>query len=165
MTEDSQTYPLTTLEECIESAKKLPFNEEGYVVVDNKYHRNKIKSLAYLAIHSLRGEGVVSRKKVLDLIRMGEHEEFLSYFSEYQDIFDEIEIKYNLLISQLARNIITLYTYENKDRKTLALWAIKECPIPAFIFSYADEKVETISEFILSTKIETLLSHVEKMKE
>jgi len=158
-------FPLASFDECVSAAEKLPFNEEGYVVSDRKGNRVKIKSPAYLAVHRMKGgEDGVSRKRILELIRMNEHEEFLAYFAEYKDVFDEISTKYLTLAKELTCNLMDYFSeYENVDRKTLALWAIENCPIPAFIFNIADGRVKDVNEFIKNAKIDFLLSHVEKM--
>lgn len=48
-----RTYQFNDLNEVIEMAKTLKYCEEGYVVRDANYHRVKIKSPAYVAIHHL----------------------------------------------------------------------------------------------------------------
>jgi len=44
----------------VAAAEALPFDEEGYVVVDANWHRAKVKSLAYLQVHHLADNGNVS---------------------------------------------------------------------------------------------------------
>src|SRR5690606_7473422 len=67
-------YSFKSLDECIRVAQELPFNEEGYVVVDGNWHRIKVKSPAYVAVHHLTTNGVVTKERIVELIRQNEHE-------------------------------------------------------------------------------------------
>jgi T4 RnlA family RNA ligase len=78
-------YKMASLEEVIETAKALPFSEEGYVVVDKYWNRVKIKSPQYLAVHKLKGQsGILNMDSLLKLVKENETEEFLTYFPEYK---------------------------------------------------------------------------------
>ena len=92
-------YNLKSLEDCIEMAKNLPFSEEGYVVVDKYWKRNKIKSPAYVAAHHLKNNGIITKVRIIALIRLNEQKEFLVYYPEFKDTFDEVENKINLFIN------------------------------------------------------------------
>ena len=61
-------YNLKTEQEVKEAANKLPFNEEGYVVVDSSYHRVKIKSPKYIHAHAIKNNGVITTKRILSMI-------------------------------------------------------------------------------------------------
>lgn len=154
-----RTYPLTTLEKCINSANELPFNEEGYVVVDKDLNRIKIKSPAYLVIHHLKGEGVLVPRRVLDLICMNEHEEFLVYYDEYKDIFDEMEDKYENFLHQVQKEIVLAIPRLKDDRKTYAAWATKQI-MPSILFSFYDGKIQNVEDGITDLPSEKLLRYL-----
>lgn len=78
----------------------MPFNEEGYVVVDKEYNRVKIKSPAYVNAHRLINNKVINTEKVLDLIIQNEQSEFLSYFPEYTEIFKSIQNNYIFMLNK-----------------------------------------------------------------
>ena len=81
-------YSFDTMEHCLEASKNLPNLEEGYVMY-NKYGVPvmKVKSPAYVAAHRLRGENVLTGKRIMDLIFINEHEEYLAIFPEDKDRF------------------------------------------------------------------------------
>jgi hypothetical protein len=151
-------YAFFTKDEVIERASNLPYDQEGYVVVDDKYNRIKVKSPAYVAIHHLRGEGVPSEKRILDLVRSGEDEEFLQYFPEYEELYRRVKKKWSNLLNRIFADVQTYKElYEKADRKDLALWATYNCLIPAIIFSLKDGKIKNSYEFLEQQSSEKLL--------
>ncbi len=101
-------YKLPNLKSCLSAVEHMGFDEEGFVVVDKYWKRVKIKSPAYVAAHYLRNNGVNSKARMLEIIENNEQEEFLTYFPEYKEYFDDIENKLN----------------EYKEKLTEAIWDI-----------------------------------------
>jgi hypothetical protein len=86
-------YTFDILEECLDFAKTLPGNFEGFVAkqwdsVDNRYRRMKIKGQSYIDLHH-----VVSGKSLSNLVRIviRRDRSYLSLFPEYLKAYDEIE--------------------------------------------------------------------------
>lgn len=152
-------YPLHSLDEVLAAAEALPFNEEGYVVVDKYWNRVKIKSPAYVAVHHLKGEGAVSPKRVVKLIMMNESMEFLNYFPEYQEIFSEVEEKYNEFIFSLEKDLDEAKSFSYEDRKEFAMWA-KNKRIPALLFQWLDGKIQSVEDWILDQNEEKISKHL-----
>ena len=139
-------YNLTTLEECVNSAKALPYNDEGYVVVDKHWHRNKIKSPAWVAVHHLNNNGAVTKSRIVELIRLNEDQEFLSYYSEYSKHFEEARDKINAYITQ-AQDTLDYFNHQNfPDRKSFALEAQKT-KHSAMLFCIIDSKFATVEDW------------------
>jgi hypothetical protein len=42
-------------------------------------------------MHKAKNNGVITLERIVDLIRANDHYEFLSYFPEYQSIFDKVK--------------------------------------------------------------------------
>lgn len=101
-------YELTSLSSCIDATNKMGYDEEGFVVVDKDWKRVKIKSPAYVQVHYLRGNGINSKGKILSIIEKGEQSEFLGYYPEYKEYFDEVENKYNRYINEVRKQIIDI---------------------------------------------------------
>jgi hypothetical protein len=95
-----KTYPLNSLEACLEAAKHLnPLQNEGYVVCDASFNRIKIKSPAYVALH--HAKDTLSKKHMALIIRTGEYSEFslaLDSFPELRKVFYELFETYNQVI-------------------------------------------------------------------
>lgn len=72
-------YPLHSLQDCIEAAAHLSYDEEGYVVVDAKWNRIKVKSPTYIAAHYLRGDNHISLEKLVTWYQTERFAEVLSY--------------------------------------------------------------------------------------
>ncbi len=141
-------YNLKTEQEVKEAANKLPFNEEGYVVVDSSYHRVKIKSPAYVNAHKLVNNHMVNKEKILDLIRANEQSEFLSYFPEYKNDFEDIENRF-LLYKQNLNKIKEVVENTNMTNKEFALFNIKNFKEDSdFGFKVFQYKIKTVQEYI-----------------
>ena len=90
------THPLSTLDQIVAAAAEIdPFRAEGYVVCDAAFRRVKVKAPAYVAMAHLREN--LSPRRMLDVIRAGESDEFLSYFPDLRPTYDVIKAKVDTL--------------------------------------------------------------------
>lgn len=150
-------YNLKTEEDIKNAASELPFDEEGYVLVDSKYHRVKVKSPAYVKAHRLVNNGSVTVEKIIDMILINEQDEFLSYFPEYRDDFNRINnalIKYQNHLIKLEKETL-LKCSEIKDRKEFALWATEIGGQDSVMcFKLFDSKINNWKDYynVLTTK-------------
>lgn len=137
-------YGFRTLEECIESAHSLPYSEEGYVVLDKHFNRVKIKSLEYVNVHHLRGEGAMTEKRILDIIRQNETAEYLIYFPEYKELFDEYKRKVDDLYKAYHLMWLSFSQLKFNSRKEIALFLedAKDVYDMVFIFKMIDGKIK-----------------------
>lgn len=135
-----KVYQLPNLKSCLTTVEQFGFDQEGFVVVDKHWNRVKIKSPAYLQAHYLRGNGVNSQSKILEIIEQNEQEEFLSYFPEYKDYFKDIEEKYysyKRKIRVAIDNVKSLVSTYN--RKEIAEFIkTNYSDISSFLFSFMD---------------------------
>lgn len=77
-------YDFNNLDEAINFAKTLPFNDEGYVIYNGKEPVFKIKSPAYVQVHLMSDKNVLfGEKPVIRLVYLGEVAEYLVYFPEH----------------------------------------------------------------------------------
>ena len=84
-------YAVNTLEDIINAANNLPWDEEGYVCYDKDFNRCKIKSPKYVMAHFARNNNVITRWHLIDVILKGEMEEFLIYASDYKDQIEYVK--------------------------------------------------------------------------
>lgn len=70
----------------------MPEGHEGIVVRDENGERVKIKTLLYFQMHKAKNNGVITLERIVDLIRANDQHEFLSYFPEYKDIFEQVQL-------------------------------------------------------------------------
>jgi len=130
-------YNLHTLDEVVKAAAELPWDEEGYVVCDNKFNRVKIKSPEYVKAHYGRTNGNVSLLRIIALILNNETAEFLVYASDYADIVANVEKAMQEFKEKMAKTVIELTPESFATRKELAE-KVKTYPkhYQAFLFRY-----------------------------
>lgn len=160
-------FKLRTEKEVKDAAMKLPFNNEGYVVVDKNYNRVKIKSPAYVNAHRLVNNHTVNKEKILDLILINEQSEFLSYFPEYKGIFWNIEEKLNnwkIKLKKIETNIDNIKKESpNITNKEFALWnkGFSGDDV-SFGFQYFKSQVKNYEEYISNLPTKNILEKIER---
>lgn len=130
-----QTFALGSLEACIASAKVLPDDKEGYVVVDKNYNRLKIKNPAYVALHHLKCNAEPSLVSLIGLIRNNEIGEFLTYFPELASKINKCKAMIDGILDEFRAEIAELKTREFKSQKDFAL-AVKDKKLCGFYFAW-----------------------------
>jgi hypothetical protein len=155
-------YPLQSLGDCLDVARELPFTEEGYVVVDKYWHRVKIKSPAYLRAHTISNNRCVTKKRLIELCRAGDKEEFVSYFPEYKKYFDELEKSVQSLIDEMEKELSFAKTIQG-DRKEFAL-SVKDLQFSDYLFmwKYKDSSM-TPRQYLDSMFIGKLSDMIERI--
>ena len=129
------------LENIVEIAKQLPFDEEGYVVVDKYFNRIKVKSPAYVAASHMKNNGVVTPERVIDLIKTGEEEEFLTYYPEYDRIITEVKDKIKHCETKIEELLEFVSHNKFDTRKDLAMYLQdKEPYLKTIGFNWFDNK-------------------------
>jgi hypothetical protein len=99
------SYPLTSMEEVIEAAKKLtPDVAEGFVVVDAHFNRVKIKAPIYVAVAHLhtKDPSNLNYRSMLNIIRTNESSEFLSYFPQWKALHTNVARNYRTLLADIT---------------------------------------------------------------
>ena len=84
-------YDFHSAQDVVDSAKELPWDEEGYVVVDSNFNRVKIKSPAWLVAHYTRSNNSISKESLIQVVLDGEQEEFFVYADDYREELELVE--------------------------------------------------------------------------
>ena len=97
--------------------EQMPEGHEGIVVRDENGERVKIKTLLYFEMHRAKNNGVITLERIVDLIRANDHYEFLSYFPEYQPVFDDVkrQIDHSEVVIEKVRQDVAEWKNNNKD--------------------------------------------------
>lgn len=153
-----KTYSMKSLDECIEVASSLPYDEEGYVVVDKDFNRIKVKSPSYVIVSHMRESFTLS--KAIELVRNNEVEEFLTYFPEFADQIKFVQEKYKELKDGLNEDIIKVNEVVKNlsNRKEQAIYIQSNCNCPAFCYKLLDNKVKDVNEFLATQSLSFLKS-------
>ncbi len=161
---EPKTFTFNSLDDALEMAKELPFDQEGYVVVDKDYNRVKLKSPAYFAAHRMLGNGNVTTKRLIEMVRLGKIDDFAGMFPEYNEMIDELKSKMSLLKNILVteRASIDVKGYETK--KDFALMA-KETMCSSFMFTTYEMKdwKDNVDEILNDIRIESFAELLDRI--
>lgn len=154
--ERPKTFSFASLDDTIATARELGDDQEGFVVRDKDFHRIKIKSRLYLQLHHLKGNGVLSRKRIWDVV-CSQDFEILAYFPELEKVFEKPTELYKKLHDKLFEYYKKFEQIKMKFpiKKDFALMYVKNEPkeFSSFLFSLYDKKInsnEDINQFIES---------------
>jgi hypothetical protein len=139
-------YVFDTFDAMLETTKILPYNDEGYVVVDAQWHRVKVKSLKYLACHRLKGESFTI-KRAIELALLGEDSEFLSYFPEYIPLIAQAKKAIQGIREELEANLLKINQMTFATQKDYAM-LVKDWEFSSFYFGIRSGKVNAIEDFL-----------------
>ena len=163
-----QRYDLNNEADYRKVVEQMPEGHEGIVVRDANGERVKIKTLLYFEMHRAKNNGVITLERIVDLIRANDHYEFLSYFPEYQSVFDDVkrQIDHSEVVVEKVRQDVAEWKNNNKDvceqdarmaRKWFAQDLGKKGPL--YFAEYDDKLANTVGsletkKFISLFKIE-----------
>jgi hypothetical protein len=135
------------IEALKESANQLEGLAEGFVVWDPvSDKRQKVKSLKYLALHSIRGDTLIpTRKNLMKIVLSGETDEVKTYFPEWTDRLKSLEDEVNLF--KMSANKWLELNNHITDQKEFAL-QVKDYPSSALIFMARRNKTTPEQEFL-----------------
>lgn len=109
-------YPLGSAEACLEVAKGLGKDKEGFVVRDKYFNRVKIKGEAYLAAFKMRGNNMFTMKKVVEAMRGDYVDDFKACCPDWSDKIDEVvnEVVYCARRLDEVREVVLGQEYETQ---------------------------------------------------
>ena len=139
-------------EEAVRDAANLnALHNEGYVLVDSYFSRVKVKCPQYVAMHHLK-DGM-SQRRLLEIARSNETEEFLIYFPEYTNPFTYICNRYSRFVQEAEE----LYS-KFKDEPDQCKFAqnVKDRPYSSALFQLRAGKCTSIREFFKTARIQSL---------
>ena len=156
-----RSFPMTTIEEILLAAKELdPSQQEGFVLVDKNFNRIKVKSEKYILMHHLRSGN--TRRSLLDLWKSGESEELLSYHTEFQNEFNDLDASIHLLCQEIDNGwSMTKHIIDRKEFASTVNQYYKH--ISSALFMKKDNKLKnTIDYFKIMDikKLETMLDFI-----
>jgi hypothetical protein len=126
-------YGFSSISECVRNASELPNLEEGYVLYTKQgVPVLKVKNPAYVSAHKIRGEGVPTPKRIMDLVIENEQDEYLAIFPEDKDLFQPY-------MDALDYLFVSCYSYYERikdtvEQKDFAYKALKK-PYSPLLFS------------------------------
>jgi hypothetical protein len=152
-----KVFSLHSLQECIEAAEKLGPSDEGYVVCDKDFNRVKVKSVLYVSLHHMKGNNILSYERGLDIVKSNEICEVVQYFPEFKEHLEQIELRYNEIVSSLENAWIEFNKNIFESRRDQAVWIQKNFKIPGCGFCLLDGKCESVKDWILKIPTKNLV--------
>lgn len=124
-------YPIATIEDCLRAVEALdPMETEGFVVVDERFNRVKIKSPRYVLLHHMRGEGM-SQKRAIELWQTGETAEVLANFPEFTE---EVTAVHDRITRAIDEAFVLWRTHSKAPTRKDFAFAVKDKPGSAIAF-------------------------------
>lgn len=149
-------YSLSNLEDCLKATEQMTYNEEGYVVVDKNWHRIKVKSPAWKEVSKIRGDGILTKKKIITIIENGLIKETLEFYPEWEEYINKVKrelIHFKHMVFIAIDDVLdymeenNLYIDNNTQMGEIAKYIKEVHPLyQSFIFKYI--KMDKVSEFI-----------------
>lgn len=116
---------------------------EGYVICDSQFNRFKLKCQSYVNLSLLHNPDGNQWKRLVGIIQVNEGSEFLAYFPQHEELYNQLLNRYNAVIDALA---IVKKKFEDIDAKVFASIA-KQLPqwvtTPLFIVRRTKEDFKT----------------------
>jgi hypothetical protein len=133
--------------------------EEGYVVVDRNWHRIKVKSPRYLIVHSLLGNHIHSKKRVVHNLIINKVDIDYDQMMKTQYKFYDYELCELILKVDIFVNYVRAL-YEEVSRDRYAVYgAIKDHPLSQFGLKAIDNELsaEDLVMRMYKTRSDTVL--------
>lgn len=130
-------------------------DQEGFVVVDHKFNRIKIKHPDYVRLHHMKGNDGPSYKRMLEIVVKGESDEVLSYFPEWRPIHDKVKLRFIRLLLAVGGDFEEAKV-RSRDRKEFANCA-KTMRCPDALFRMYDGKFPTFHDYFNALPIEKVM--------
>jgi hypothetical protein len=140
----AQSFPLNSFDEIIKTFDKVePLYQEGYVIVDHRGNRAKVKHPGYVALHHMKSH--FSVRYLVEVARKAEVAEVISYFPEWTDLL----LAANEAIDDLSLKIHETYeVYKDIPiQKDFALAVVKH-PFSWILFGLRNGQIKSIRELI-----------------
>ena len=159
--EKPKEYSISTIEACVEAAKNLDRYHEGFIVVDSRWRRIKLKSPIYVAIHHILNN-ISSDKRIIELVISGEDAEVVAYFPEYAAMFDSMRERIDNFIAYNEQELETIRKAEYPTQKALAEYVTKTI-CPPCLFFVINGKSKSVRDFVYSMSSDKIIAYLEKI--
>jgi hypothetical protein len=137
----------------------MPWHDEGYVIVDAKFNRIKVKNPAYVAVHHLKGKS--AEHNILVIVKSNEIEEFGATFPERKEELYKLKENYDALLVKLNAIWVELQEFKPKnimpaEKKKFAQAVFEICGkhnLKAFTglyFGLGENKISSIEDYMFT---------------
>ena len=96
------------------SLQHLNYDNEGYIIYNNNKEITKIVNPNFKKVKELKGNTPDLYYRCLVLYKYGRTDEFISYYPEYINIFNEIKTQLNELVNKLHMLYVSKHIKKEK---------------------------------------------------
>jgi len=161
--EKPKTFSIATIEACVETARLLDRYHEGFVIVDNRWRRVKVKSPLYVSIHHILNN-ISSEKRIIKLVVSGEDVEVISYFPEYANTFDNMRERIDRFIAYNERELERIRDAGYSTQKELAEY-VTNTICPPCLFCVMKGKSNSVKDFVYEMSANKMVVYLEKFQQ
>lgn len=144
-----KTYDLNkgNVGHILKTFEAMAWHEEGYVVVDGKMDRIKIKNPAYVAVHHLKSK--TAEHNIMEVVKSNEIDEFAATFPERHKELYALKANYDKLIVDLDEIWVEL---QNHKPKNITKEEQKKYAMKVFELAGTDPLVKSFSGLFFNLK-------------
>lgn len=142
-------YPLNTIEDCLEYVKNMTKDQESFVIRDKNFNRIKLKSPEYLFAFHCNNNGIITTKRIIDMIKEEKIDDFLTYCPQYVEQVEDVKNKIQKLVGHLdfVWKAVSVAQYLNK--KEFAIFIDKFLDKDFLFRKYNNHNLNTV-DYIMS---------------
>jgi hypothetical protein len=109
-------YTFENVSQVIEASKALDQSHEGFVICDEAFNRIKVKSTSYVEVTHVSGRITLKNldEKLLAIIAKNEGDEFIGSFPEYRQRYEELQVKYQKMVTEISNKVQEVSNIKNK---------------------------------------------------
>ena len=157
-------YPLHTIEECVEYVQTMTKDEEGFVIKDKNFNRMKLKSPEYLFVFHMNNNGVITTKRIINMIKNEQIDDFLAYCPQYNDAVQNVinDIRFVATNLEHAWNSVS---YAEKFKRAVFATVVKHCSDKDFLWERYDNHNLSAFDWVMSRYTSKIKRLIEKHKE
>lgn len=144
-------------DELVRAVEELPWDKEGYVACDERGHRVKVKSPAYVVAHYSRNNNYITNRRLLKIVLSGELDEFLVYADEYRDRALEIKKKIDDKKEKCRAAADQLKSFTTKKEKAFYIGSNYTSILKDYLYACINEKEDKFFEKLNTSYWEKVL--------
>ena len=156
-----QRFTLHNFDEVIKVAEALTRDEEGFVVNDRFFHRVKIKSPEYLMAARLRNNGVITKKRIVEMFLNETTDDFLAYCPQYREMVNEVKTEILLMTFEIIDEERGLLF--DTDKKSFAE-SVKDKKYKHFFFAKYKNPELTPIDWMKTLWMDNLMEKLEEVE-
>jgi hypothetical protein len=146
------SHPVADLPAALALARGFdPARREGLVARDARFHRVKIKSPAFVALHHMRG--ATNLRHLLEVVRTNESDEFLAYFPEARPAWQAVRDRYLALRAEAEAALER--GRDVADDRTFGQ-SVRDLPYSSMLFAVRKGRAPSIAHVLADTSIQNL---------